>query len=373
VGNDDKSGSPTTLGGSANTSAGSGGSGTGGSANSSAGAGGAGTGGSTNGGAGSGSGGTSGSTNAGAGGSGANPSCNGLAATCGPNGNGDCCGSSVVPGGTFFRSYDGVTYVDKGFPATVSDFRLDTYEITVARFRKFVAAYAEDMIASGAGANPNDPADTGWDTAWNASLPADAAGLTAALKCYSTYQTWADSAGSAAAESLPINCMNWYEAEAFCIWDGGRLPTEAEWNYAASGGSEQRVYPWGATLAGTDASVAIYNCYYNGNETCTGVTNIAPVGSAAAGNAKWGQADLAGNVAEWVRDLYVSPYSTVQCNNCAELASGPSSPSWVTRGGTFELGADTLLSSSRSYSSLDSGVAATELSGLGARCARSAP
>ena len=74
------------------------------------------------------------------------PSCVGGAggqADCGPGGNESCCTSPLVPGGTFSRSYDGVSagYTDPQYRATVSDFRLDKYEITVGRFRQFVAAW----------------------------------------------------------------------------------------------------------------------------------------------------------------------------------------------------------------------------------------
>ena len=58
------------------------------------------------------------------------PSCLGLAPTCGPAVNGDCCASNIVPGGTFNRSND------PSYPAIVSDFRLDTYEVTVGRFER---------------------------------------------------------------------------------------------------------------------------------------------------------------------------------------------------------------------------------------------
>jgi sulfatase modifying factor 1 len=228
------------------------------------------------------------------------PSCAGLTATCGPSGNGDCCASSIVTGGTFDRDNDAT------YPATVSDFRLDTYEVTVGRFRRFVAAYSRTMIAAGAGANPNNASDTGWSTAWNTSLDASSGALTTALKCNAPHQSWTDTAGSATAESLPINCLNWFEAEAFCIWDGGRLPTEAEWNYAAAGGTQQRVYPWGS--AAPDCSHA--NFYgAGGKDYCVapGTGAVNRVGSESPkGDGLYGQGDLAGNVAEWVQDWYIA-------------------------------------------------------------------
>jgi formylglycine-generating enzyme len=294
----------------------------------------------------------------------ARPSCVGLGATCGPSATGDCCASTVVTGGAFYRGYDGVTsgYTSQAYPATVSDFRLDTYEITVGRFRQFVAAYSQTMIAQGAGANSNNPSDTGWSTAWNASLETNATTLIAAVKDNANkYITWTDTPGTAAAEARPINGLDWYEAEAFCIWDGGRLPTEAEWNYAAAGGSEQRIYPWGNSVPGANANLAVYGCYYGGSGTCTSPSNLAPVGSIPSGNGKWGQADLAGNVWEWVQDWNASSYPT-PCNNCAYLTA---STFKVMRGDGFDGPASLLISSYRlTDTPTDRGPSD------GARCAR---
>src|SRR5262245_38903968 len=70
-------------------------------------------------------------------------SCSNLQSTCGPTGTSSCCGSPLVPGGMFYRSFDVApdnAFTDKTNPATVSDFRFDTYEVTVGRFRQFVNA-----------------------------------------------------------------------------------------------------------------------------------------------------------------------------------------------------------------------------------------
>jgi formylglycine-generating enzyme required for sulfatase activity len=136
--------------------------------------------------------------------------------------------------------------------------------------------------------------------------------------------------------------VTWYEAYAFCIWDGGFLPSEAEWYYAASGGSEQRLYPWGSTPPGANADLAVYGDYYYGAD-CNGIArSIAPVGSAVAGNGRWGQSDLAGNLQEWNLDWFVG--FTVPCTDCASLASGSQR---VQRGGSFELDATYLLAAGR--------------------------
>jgi formylglycine-generating enzyme len=268
--------------------------------------------------------------------SGAPPSCATLSATCGLSGAGDCCASIPVPGGTFNRRNDAQ------LPAMVSDFSLDAYEVTVGRFRQFVSVYSRDIIGLGAGKNPNNPDDTGWEMTWSSNLPADAATLRNLVKCGSFY-TWTDS--PAAQEHLPMNCMTWYEAYAFCIWDGGRLPTEAEWNYAAAGGEEQRIYPWGSTPLGPNADIANYGCYYNGTGTCTGVNNFAPVGSIPAGQGKWGHLDLAGNVWEWTQDWY-APFQ-VPCRDCAILT--PAASERTGRGGGLNYPANNLYTTVRAY------------------------
>ena len=73
-----------------------------------------------------------------------------------------------------------------------------------------------------------------YETGWQSSDDSNIDPTDANLLCAAT-ATWTHTAG--AQENLPIDCVNWYEAYAFCIWDGGFLPSEAEWEYAAAGGS----------------------------------------------------------------------------------------------------------------------------------------
>jgi formylglycine-generating enzyme required for sulfatase activity len=285
------------------------------------------------------------------------PSCSGLAATCGPSGNESCCTSLLVPGGTFYRSYDGVDFTDKSYPATVDSFYLDKYEITVGRFRQFVNQGMGTQTrppSAGDGAHPGITG-SGWDSTWKTNLAANTAALTTNLKCWAGYQTWTDTAGNN--ESMPVNCLDWYTAFAFCAWDGGRLPTEAEWNYAAAGGNEQRYYPWSDPPTSTTVSdsYAVYNC--------DGLCIPLNVGSKSpTGDGKWGQSDLAGNVWEWTLDWYHT-YQT-PCNNCADITDASAS-SRVVRGGGFGYSASGLRSAYR-Y-----GGSPWVDFNLGARCARS--
>lgn len=262
-----------------------------------------------------------------------------------------CCTSLEVPGGTFYRTYrnDGARATREADPATVSPFRLDKYEVTVGRFRQFASAWKSGYrpptgsgkhthLNGGRGlvnsaAQPDDGGAATFERGWLATYDDDVIPVDLRLGpwCSSpAYATWTPSAGSH--ENLPINCVDWPEAYAFCIWDDGFLPSATEWSYAAAGGSEQRVYPWGAAEAGAPDEYAIDDCTYGATArgVCTGVANIAPVGAATRGAGRWGHLDLVGNVSERNLDLCAESFVN-PCVDCAYLAEGDR----MVQGGEF--------------------------------------
>ena len=188
-----------------------------------------------------------------------------------------------MTGGTYFRTYDPVA-VDGGIqlapdggptgeadPATVSNFRLDKYLVTVGRFRQFVNAWNAGYMppagsgkhASLNGGNGLNATGGGYEPGWAATDDGNIAPSNDNLACDASFATWTNT--TSGQENLPIDCVNWYEAYAFCIWDGGFLPSEAEWEYAAAGGNQQREYPWGSSAPGTGCpgsgcQHAIYDC-----------------------------------------------------------------------------------------------------------------
>ena len=186
-----------------------------------------------------------------------------------------CCTSLEVTGGTFYRTYQWppaqTPVLDGGptnlaDPATLSTLRLDKYEVTVGRFRQFVIAWNNGsgyvppagsgkhthvngglglVMSTGAPpkSGPAPDAGTTFEPGWVASDDSLIAPTDGNLACDARYATWTSSAGSD--ETRPINCVNWWEAYAFCIWDGGFLPSAEEWEYAGAGGASSGSTPGG--------------------------------------------------------------------------------------------------------------------------------
>jgi formylglycine-generating enzyme required for sulfatase activity len=147
---------------------------------------------------------------------------------------------------------------------------IDTTEVTVKAFAAFKAAggYQDQSLWS----------DKGWtwlQTKTGTDLPEVCSAL-------------------ALASDGPQVCVTWYEAEAYARWRGGRLPTEAEWEFAARG-PESRVYPWG-------------NTYDPAKANLDGGTKAVAVGTYPAGASWVGAQDMAGNAMEWVADWWSDTY-----------------------------------------------------------------
>lgn len=107
--------------------------------------------------------------------------------------------------------------------------------------------------------------------------------------------------------SHPMNCVDWAQSAAYCSAHGKRLPTEAQWQWAARGGPEARTYPWGSAKPGTQLC---WSGVHKRAGTC-------PVGATPAGDAPGGIHDLAGNVYEWTS----TPYPR-NCPGCMAACGG---------------------------------------------------
>ena len=194
---------------------------------------------------------------------------------------------------------------------TLAAFWMDQTEVTYGMYAQCVAAGA-----------CNPPADTGeYD----------------AINYY----------GDIAYANFPVNWVDWNQATAYCAWAGRRLPTEAEWEYAARGGLAAQTYPWGEAFNGQMANFCDFNCeasWYN-LEYNDGFTYFAPVGSYSPNG--YGLFDLAGNLAEWVADWYEEDYYS---SSPTENPSGPASGEGrVIRGGAWIASGDILQVSYRGW------------------------
>lgn len=168
---------------------------------------------------------------------------------------------------------------------TVSGFEIDKYEVSNRAYREFLETLQGDDRAQ------MQPDPTAWDRARSTST----------YESYFLGDTFADH---------PVVAVTWQQAIGYCESLGGRLPTEAEWEYAARSGEPGSIYPWqGFDTRGADGSFLANYRSGRGMYAADGYAFTAPVESFV--QTPWGMANVAGNVAEWVMDGYAPTFDAL--------------------------------------------------------------
>jgi eukaryotic-like serine/threonine-protein kinase len=200
-------------------------------------------------------------------------------------------GMIAIPGGSFFMgSDDGLPFEKPAHQVTLQPFCIDEFEVSVDRYK----ACSEAGRCKRAGttnewATITEKERKAFDPLCNIREPEERG-------------------------KHPINCVDWEMSQKFCREQGGRLPTEAEWEFAARG-PDGRKYPWGDDDPAADHLNACgKECVAWGQkhgveeksmyDADDGFPNTAPVGSFPKGASRYGVQDVVGNVWEWVADWY---------------------------------------------------------------------
>jgi len=266
-------------------------------------------------------------------------------------------GSAFIAGGSFFMGSDDTAFKlwQPSHRVSVDGYCMQKTEVTVEAFTKCVTGGSCKTPAS----VPDYPPGEGVDVEEHKARETKLAEL-----C-----NW----GHPERLKHPINCVSSEEAVTYCASVGMRLPTEAEWEFAARG-SDGRKFPWGddgATLGHMNACGAECNAWETKNtlplsgkmyDQDDGFFGTAPVGSFPQGDTKLGLSDMVGNVWEWTNDWFAVYSAEEQLNP----KGAPAGDRKAIRGGGYNGGVQLWLNPAFRYHQ----VAGAKAPGIGFRCSK---